>query len=74
MYIYGVNTNNANNGCTNSSAMVLKDFDPNYDKAYVAILMAYASGKSVSGWSDGCVDHDGQSFNSIRGYKYFKIH
>lgn len=29
LYIYGHNTTNANNNCTDSTAVVLKDSDPN---------------------------------------------
>jgi hypothetical protein len=62
------------NNCTKSHAIVLKSTDSNYDKAYALLLMAYTSGKKVQGYSDGCVSHDGQTYNSIRGFKYLTVH
>jgi hypothetical protein len=61
------------NSCTRSNAVVLQDIDANYDKAYALLLMAYASGKKVSGYSNKCVNFDGQTYNMIRGYKYLTI-
>lgn len=61
------------NNCTRSNAIVLQSTDPNYDKAFAVLLAAYLSGKKVSGYSDKCVEHDGQTYNMIRGFKYLKI-
>ena len=61
------------NSCTRSNAVVLLDSDPNYDKAYSLILAAYMSGKKVQGYSNGCTEFDGQTYNTIRGYKYLVI-
>ncbi|WP_445765919.1 hypothetical protein [Rheinheimera sp.] len=61
------------NACSRSDAIVLKETDANYDKAYTLILAAYMAGKKVSGYSDGCVEFDGQTYNSIRGFKYLVI-
>ena len=61
------------NSCSNSDAIVLLDSDPNYDKAYALLLSAYMSGKSVSGYSNGCTTWDGRTYNTIRGYKYLKV-
>ncbi|HEA18111.1 hypothetical protein LCGC14_1785240 [marine sediment metagenome] len=64
--------NNANN-CSHTDAIVLQSNDANYDKAYSLLLMAFAAGKSVQGYSDGCVTHDGRTYNSIRGSKYLLV-
>jgi len=48
--------------------------DPNYEDAYAMLLAAYYTGKSVSGYSDGCARHDARTFNTIRGHKYLLIH
>lgn len=61
------------NNCTRSNAVVLQASDPNYDKAYALLLAAYMSGKTVTGYSDKCVEHDGQTFNMIRGFKYLSV-
>ncbi|WP_196161173.1 hypothetical protein [Reinekea sp. G2M2-21] len=61
------------NGCTRSTAIVLQDSDVNYDKAYAMLLAAYMSGKKVSGYSDYCVEFDGQTYNMIRGFKYLTV-
>jgi len=37
------------------------------------LLGAYMAGKSVSGYSDDCVTFDGQTYNSIRGFKYLTV-
>lgn len=62
------------NDCTRDSAVVLLNSDTNYDKAYALVLAAYMSGKGVSGYSDGCTEFDGQTYNTIRGFKYLKVH
>lgn len=62
------------NGCTKDNAIVLLNTDSNYDKAYALLLAAYMSGKKVGGYSNGCTDHDGQTYNTIRGYKYLSVH
>jgi len=61
------------NSCTRSNAIVLLNTDINYDKAYALILTAFASGKTVGGYSDGCTSFDGQTYNTIRGFKYLQI-
>ncbi len=61
------------NSCTMSNAIVLASSDANYEKAYSLLLTAYASGKKVTGYSDGCAEFDGQTYNTIRGFKYLKI-
>lgn len=72
LFIYADNWANPN-ACTRSSAIVLKETDPNYDKAYALVLAAYMAGKKLSGYSDGCVGFDGQTYNSIRGFKYLVV-
>ncbi|PCH65673.1 MAG: hypothetical protein COC04_01310 [Gammaproteobacteria bacterium] len=71
-FLYGNDWGNPNN-CTRSNAIVLLASDSNYDKAYALLLAAYASGKSVKGYSNGCADFDGQTYNTIRGYKYLFV-
>ncbi|MCW8876185.1 MAG: hypothetical protein OQK04_11275 [Kangiellaceae bacterium] len=71
-FMYADNWGNPND-CTQSGAIVLLSSDPNYDKAYSLLLAAYAAGKKVSGFSDGCANHDGQTFNTIRGFKYLTV-
>ncbi|HSX84346.1 MAG TPA: hypothetical protein VLE50_03020 [Cellvibrio sp.] len=71
-FLYAENWPNPNS-CTRSNAVVLLDSDPNYDKAYSLLLTAYASGKVVSGYSNGCIEFDGQTYNTIRGYKYLVV-
>lgn len=61
------------NGCTTTAAVMLLKTDPNYDKAFALLLTAYASGKEVSGYSDGCSAHDAHTFNTIRGHKYLVV-
>lgn len=61
------------NVCSRDGAIVLLSSDPNYDKAYALLLAAYMSGKKVSGYSDGCATFDGQTYNTIRGFKYLKV-
>lgn len=61
------------NGCTRTDAVVLLGSDSNYDKAYALLLSAYISGKALSGWSDGCAEFDGQTYNTIRGWKYLVV-
>ena len=61
------------NDCSRSNYVVLQTSDANYDKAYSLLLAAYMSGKSVSGYSDKCVEHDGQTYNMIRGFKYLTV-
>ncbi len=71
-FIYANGWPNPNN-CDRAVAVVLPENDPNYDKAYSLLLMAYASGKKVSGYSDGCIEFDGKTYNRIRGYKYLLV-
>ncbi len=61
------------NGCTTTAAVMLLKTDPNYDKAFALLLTAYASGKKVSGYSDGCAAHDANTYNTIRGHKYLLV-
>jgi len=61
------------NTCSKVDAVVLQNSDPNYDKAYALILAAYMSGKKISGYSDKCTPLDGQTYNTIRGYKYLLV-
>ncbi len=72
LFIYASNWANPN-ACSRNVAVVLLENDPNYDKAYSLILAAYMSGKKVSGYSNGCTEFDGQTYNTIRGYKYLVI-
>lgn len=72
-YLYSEGQWNNANDCSRTDAIVLKSSDVNYEKAYSLLLMAYAAGKSVQGYSDGCVTHDGRTYNSIRGAKYLLI-
>lgn len=71
-FLYADNWPNPN-GCTRSNAIVLKNSDVNYDKAYSLLLAAYMSGKEISGYSDGCAEFDGQTYNTIRGFKYLTV-
>lgn len=72
LYIYGPSWNNPNN-CSQKTAIVLKNTDPNYEKAYALILAAYMSGKKIGGYSDECTDFDEQTYNTIRGFKYLTV-
>lgn len=72
LFIYAANWSNPNS-CTRSNAIVLLETDPNYDKAYSLILAAYMSGKKLSGYSDRCTEFDGQTYNTIRGFKYLVV-
>jgi len=71
-FMYGDNWGNPN-ACTRSTAVVLSEVDPNYEKAYALLLSAYMAGKSISGYSDECVSFDGQTYNRIRGFKYLTV-
>jgi hypothetical protein len=71
-FLYADNWPNPNS-CTKSNAIVLLDTGKNYDKAYSLVLAAYMSGKKVSGYSDGCTTFDGQTYNTIRDFKYLKV-
>jgi hypothetical protein len=71
-FLYANGWGNPNN-CTRSNAIVLLASDRNYDKAYALLLAAYASGKKVTGYSDGCTTFDGQTYNTIRGFKYLVV-
>lgn len=61
------------NECQNSVAILLKESDPNFDRAYSLILSAYMAGKSIRAWSDGCHVFDGTAFSHIRGFKYLEV-
>lgn len=62
------------NSCTRSDAIVLQESDPNYDKAYALLLAAsYIAGHQVKGYSDGCATFDGQTYNTVRGFKYLTV-
>ena len=71
-FIYGNAWNNPNS-CISTAAVVLLSTDPNYDKAYALLLSAYVSGKTVTGFSDGCTTMDGVTYNTIRGFKYLVV-
>lgn len=71
-FLYADDWGNAND-CTRTDAIVLQSSDPNYEKAYALLLSAYMAGKKISGYSDYCVDFDGQTYNMIRGFKYLKV-
>jgi hypothetical protein len=71
-FLYADDWGNPNN-CTRATAVVLKDTDRNYDKAYSLLLAAFLSAKPVMGYSDGCVEFDGQTYNSVRGFKYLSV-
>lgn len=71
-FLYASNWPNPNS-CTRSDAIVLLDSDPNYQKAYALLLAAYMTGKYVKGYSDGCASFDGQTYNTIRGFKYLRV-
>jgi len=70
--LYADNWPNINN-CQADSAVILLKTDANYDKAYALILSGYMSGKKVYSYSDGCVNVDGTTFNTIRGFKYLVV-
>lgn len=72
LFIYAGNWGNPNS-CSRDTAVVLLETDPNYDKAYALILAAYMSGKKLSGYSDRCTEFDGQTYNTIRGFKYLVV-
>ncbi len=61
------------NDCERDVAVILKDSDPNFDKAYAMILAAYMAGKEIRAYSDGCHTFDEKTYNYIRGYKYLQI-
>lgn len=69
---YADNWPNPNN-CDSTAGVMLLKTDPNYDKAYALILTAFSAGMTVQGYSDGCSLHDGQSYNTIRGFKYLVV-
>jgi|GEM_PF-1442566 len=71
-FLYADNWPNPNN-CTRTDAIVLLKSDTNYNKAYTLLLAAYMSGKKVSGYSDGCTTFDGQTYNTIRSFKYLMV-
>lgn len=71
-FMYATDWQNPN-ACSRKSAVVLLATDQNYDKAYSLLLAAYMAGKGVSGYSDGCVTFDGQTYNTIRGFKYLTV-
>ncbi len=71
-FLYADGWGNPNN-CTKSHAVVLRDTDPNYDKAYALLLSAYTAKKKIKGYSDGCASFDGQTYNTIRGFKYLTV-
>ncbi len=71
-FLYADNWENPNE-CMRADAVVLKDTDPNYDKAYAMLLAAYLAGKEVMAYSDGCHEFDEKTYNYIRGYKYLQV-
>ncbi|GAA0464051.1 hypothetical protein GCM10009096_00640 [Parasphingorhabdus litoris] len=71
-FMYGNGWDNPN-GCDRDVAIVLLKTDRNYDKAFALLMTAFASGKEIRGYLDGCAMHDGQSYNTIRGFKYLEV-
>ncbi len=71
-FIYSSGWNNAND-CQETTAVVLQSSNSNFDKAYTLLLAAFMSGKNVSGYSDGCIEWDGRTYNTIRGHKYLTV-
>lgn len=71
-FLYSDNWNNPND-CSMDTAVVLLSTDSNYDKAYALLLAAYTAGKTVRGFSNGCTTFDGQTYNTIRGFKYLVV-
>ncbi len=71
-FLYANNWPNPN-GCTRDNAIILQSTGSNYDKAYALLLAAYMSGKKISGYSDGCASFDGQTYNTIRDFKYLTV-
>jgi len=72
VFIYSAGWNNANT-CDRAVAVVLQKNDQNFDKAYALLLAAFMSGKAVSGYSDNCIELDGKTYNTIRGFKYLSV-
>lgn len=72
VFIYGNGWINANS-CSSLSAVVLHKDDQNFAKAYSLLLAAFMAGKTVSGYSDNCVEWDGKTYNTIRGFKYLTV-
>ncbi len=72
LFIYSSGWGNPN-GCQETSAVVLQSSNSNFDKAYTLLLAAFMSGKNVSGYSDGCIEWDGRTYNTIRGHKYLTV-
>lgn len=72
LFVYADNWVNASD-CQKSNAVVLQKNDHNFEKAYSLILAAFMSGKTLSGYSDGCIEWDGSTYNTIRGYKYLIV-
>ena len=70
--IYGGEWNNPNS-CQQINAVVLHKDDQNFEYAYTLLLAAFMAGKTVGGYSDGCVDWDGKTYNTIRGHKYLTV-
>lgn len=72
VFIYASGWNNAST-CQNSDAVVLQANDQNFDKAYSMLLAAFMAGKTVNGYSDNCIEWDGKTYNTIRGFKYLTV-
>ncbi|MFL0803854.1 MAG: hypothetical protein K6L81_18065 [Agarilytica sp.] len=61
-------------GGNHTGAVVLRSDDHNYDKAYALVLSAFMAGKKISGYTNGCVVHDGENYVGIRGFKYLRVY
>ncbi|PHQ83180.1 MAG: hypothetical protein COB58_10625 [Thalassobium sp.] len=61
------------NSCEASNGVILRKSDENFDNAYAFVLSAFMAGKEVVGYSDGCKNFDGKSYNYIRAYKYLQM-
>lgn len=72
LFLYSSSWNNPN-GCGKDNAVILKNTDPNFDKAYAMLLAAYMAGKQIKAYSDGCHTFDEQTYNHIRGWKYLLV-
>lgn len=71
-FIYSEGWNNPNS-CQNTNAVIRQSDDSNFDNAYSLLLAAFMADKNVSGYSDGCREWDGKTYNTIRGFKYLIV-
>lgn len=73
LFIYADAWNNANE-CQQSDAVILERGSTNFDKAYTMILAAFMAGRDISAYSDGCLEWDGKTYNTIRAHKYLTVY